>query len=252
MGRASVGISKITKKDLEGFEGYLKLQGFKNNTRRRKILTVRRLFRFLSQRNQISMDHGRRVSAPVKIERIPKTTDALELKQQIIAQPKETRLQNRNRVLLWVLAETGCLVSEVGRLTFDQVDAPRSNSFQIEFLGKNARVVPISRELFTAIHELDGNASQWVFTGFNKYGPLTGAMTSRGVELLVKSFADRLGVPDLTPRMIRHSAVIQMYIGGLTRLEIQARLGLKTQYAFRIHEPVFASIDLRKKKAAAV
>ena len=50
-----------------------------------------------------------------------------------------------------------------------------------------------------------------------------------------------LGFPELTPRTIRHSAVLQWHRDGLVISEIQQRLGLKTSYAFRAYGPLFKS-----------
>src|SRR3712207_5102223 len=41
LGSDEVSISHVTRMDLEKYQEFLRLQGFKTNTRRRKILTVR-------------------------------------------------------------------------------------------------------------------------------------------------------------------------------------------------------------------
>ena len=91
---------------------------------------------------------------------------------------------------------------------------------------------------------------KWIFSGFNKFGSMGGAITSRGIELLVRSHAGRLGYEELTPRTFRHTAVVHWFTEGLAREEIQRRLGLRTAYAFRIYEPIFQAISGGKPPGA--
>ncbi len=240
LGSRPVALSQMTLKDLERYHAYLRAEGLKTNTRRRKILTVRRLLRYLTVRKKLTLDLGQRIPAPHKIERTPQTVPLLELLERIRQLPTRTLLETRNRALLWTLAETGCLVSEVAELRFEQWNPPTSLSLS----GKAPRTVPVSLELIQAIEQLKSQAqdkSTWLFLGFNRYGSLGGAITPRGIELLVRHYAKELGFPKLTPRTFRHSAVIHWFKQGLARADIQDRLGLKTDYAFRSYEPLLKS-----------
>lgn len=233
----------LNPRDLEHYHSWLKGQGLKNNTRRRKLLTVYRFLAYLSRRKKLPEEMGRKYPAPHKIERVPLTVPHPKLLEAIRALPCQTVLESRNRALLWLLAETGCLVSEVGRLRFEAFEnRPSGAEFQneVRFDGKGARKVPVSSELLGAILELNGasDPERRVFEGFNKFGSLGTPISSRGVELLVRHSAPRLGFPELTPRTFRHSAVLQWFREGISRDEIQKRLGLKTQYAFRVFEPL--------------
>lgn len=242
LGSEPVALSQVSREDLEKFHEYLKAQGLKTNTRRRKLLTVRKLLRYLTQRNKISIDIGRKLPAPHKVERIPMTVSSSELLQAIQQLPQEPELLARNRVLLWTLAETGCLVSEVAKLRFDQWHRSAGGAF-LSFDGKNARQIPVSSELYEAMLSLKATAGDrpWMFLGFNKFGALGAAISPRGVELLVKAYCDRLGVGELTPRSFRHSIVLHWFDQGVAKEEIQKRLGLKTAYAFRVYDPIFKS-----------
>ena len=242
LGSKLVPMSRITRADLERYHSWLKAQGFKTNTRRRKLLTIRRLLRYLSRRGKLGIDVGDQLPAPPKMERVPKTFKTEGLLNALRALPTPTELEARNRILLWVLAETGCRVSEIGLLRAESV-ATRGSQAQLEFAGKFARTVPISAELASELKELSARApaGRPVFSGFNRHGSLGAPISSRGVELLVKSYEGRLGVGDLTPRTFRHSAVLAWHRSGQPAQEIQRRLGLKTDYAFRIYAPLLKS-----------
>lgn len=239
LGAAESGrLSELSPKALERFSQHLAEQGLKNNTRRRKLLTVQRFLGFLSQRNKVASELGRKFPTPAKIERVPRVISTPSLIDRIRGLPTDTLIEARNRSLLWTLAETGCLVSEVGKLRVgDWGDSA------VHIPGKSARVVRVSAELAQAIQELQARApgAEYLFSGFNKFGSLGGAITPRGVELLVKAYAPRLELGELTPRILRHSAVVFWHSQGASREEIRVRLGLKTDYAFRAYDPILKS-----------
>lgn len=247
LGSVPVSLSKVTRQDLEKYHDYLKAEGLKNNTRRRRILTIRRLLRYLTQRNRIAIDVGRKLPAPHKIERIPLTVPWEELIDAIRALPSDTLILARNQALLWTLAETGCLVSEAARLRFEQWSALQgvtAGPASLSLSGKSLRNLPVSQELYSLIKSLEQRSdpkNPWLFLGFNKFGSLGSPITPRGIELLVKAYAERLGFPELTPRTFRHSVVLHWHLSGLSREQIRTRLGLKTDYAFRVYDPIFKS-----------
>ncbi len=229
----SPSLAKIAPKDIERFHDWLRAQGLKSNTRRRQLLTVQAFLRYLSRRKKVPELLARKIPTPQKIERIPATVPLPELVTAIRALPAGTLLDARNRLLLWTLAETGCLVSEIALI--------QETSFsenQLRILGKSPRTVPVSAELAQASREfaaMKKSASGPLFEGFNRFGSMGAAISPRGVELLVRHFAARLGFPDLTPRTFRHSAVVHWLKQGTTQIEARERLGLKSDYAFRTY-----------------
>jgi integrase/recombinase XerD len=238
LGSETVALSDLTRQDLERFHEFLKGQGQKTNTRRRKLLTVRKLLRYLTQRKKIGIDVGDKLPAPQKVERVPFTVPRAELIAAIRALPLDNDLRLRNQVLLWTLAETGCLVSEIPRIRFADWK-PGS----LEISGKSPRTLSVSPELCEQVQLLRASAPDrdHLFLGFNKFGPLAAPITPRGVELLVEVTAPKLGLGEITPRTFRHSAVVHWFTEGVSREEIQRRLGLRTAYAFRVFEPIFKS-----------
>jgi site-specific recombinase XerD len=240
LSKKPVTISQLGFADLKRYAEYLRSQGFHDNTRRRRLLTVRRLFDYLKKRGRLDLDLARRIPAPHKVERVPRIVDAGALLAKVRELPSESHLDCRNRVLLWVLLETGALVSEAAVLRADHFD---SESRVVEVPGKQARKIPISRELLQAISELQKrNRGAWhLFQGFNRHGPISGtAITPRGIEMLVKGFRPLLG--KVTPRTLRHSVVIHWAREGHDQEKIRSWLGLRTDYAFRAYAPLLRGI----------
>jgi integrase/recombinase XerD len=239
-------VDTLSADDLERYHEHLKTLGYKTNTRRRKLLTAHRFLRYLSKRNQLSSEMPTKLLTPHKIERIPFTLVRADLLRNIEALPSATPIDLRNRALLRLLAETGCLVSEVALLQFENV---RGRELLIP--GKAERKLPISEALEQDFKKLEGELNvmkkkgtrSFIFFGHNRHGPLGEPMSSRGIELLVRFYSARLFNENelkLTPRVFRHSAVLAWFQEGLTQVEIQRRLGLKTAYAFRTFAPLLA------------
>ncbi len=238
-----IDLEKISRDDLERYRDILKEKGLKTNTRRRKLLTVTQFLGYLAKRKKLPAELGQKMATPHKIEKIPFTVSAVQLKESILKLPHGTILEARNRALLWALAETGCLVSEVTQLRYENWMLSSDGCPYVQIRGKLKRSVPVSMELFQTIRDLKSGVkdSPWIFLGFNKYGSLGAPITPRGVEMLVKLYGPRMGFAELTPRIFRHSIILKWFEDGVSQLQIQERLGLKTTYAFRSYETLVKS-----------
>lgn len=248
-GRGAIDLRAVVRKDLERYHDWLKQAGQKTNTRRRKLMTVRKLMNYLANRRKLDLDVAKRLPAPEKIERVPETIDLVRFRAAVAGLETGSPLSRRNAALLGVLMDTGCGVSEAAGLRWTQVD-PRSG--KIKFVGKGERELKLSVETLTALAKLREGAGEdeLCFVGFNRHGPMrigkrALGITPRGIEILVKTLAASLGHARVTPRTLRHSAVVEWFRAGVAEDEIQRRLGLRTPYAFRIYGPIFAAIQDR-------
>lgn len=244
--KAPIACENLGETDLNAYGEHLSAQGQKTNTRRRKLLTAHRFVRYLSQRKLLLQPLPSKLPAPHKMERVPYVVPQDELIRAIRALPLEQPLDRRNRALLWVLAESACQVSEITQLKFEAFVQREGQKAELHVPGKSPRTLSISGDLFAEIQILEresGPTQKWLFLGFNKHGSLGGPISARGVELLVKTYSARLGLPKMTPRTFRHSAVLGWFQKGATQGEIQKWLGLKTSYAFRTYAPLLTQVD---------
>lgn len=238
--KKGTSLTELTKHDLERYHEYLKTEGLRANTRRRKLLTARKFLGYLTRRGKVELEVARRIPAPARQERIPAVVPYTELLRQITSLKEGDPLLARNRVLLWTLLETGAQVSELAGLCFDQWR--ESNSiYTLEIRGKRARTIPVSQALFQAVKSLRAQFTQGdtLFRGHNRYGASHLTLSPRGIELTVKELAPALGFPDLVPRTFRHSAVLHWHQTGVDNKTIRARLGLQSDYAFRVYDALF-------------
>ncbi|HAR41230.1 MAG TPA: hypothetical protein DCS07_01135 [Bdellovibrionales bacterium] len=167
--RPEVKLEELDQSYIEEFHNWLKKDGLKTNTRRRKLHTVRKFLGYLSRRKKVPETLDRKVAAPQKVERIPFIVPSEVLIGAIRALPVETVLDRRNRILLWTLAETGCQVSELRQIRFEdwQCSDEHSGNCALRLHGKAGRTLPVSRDLLAAVQELPLNATDYLFIGFN-------------------------------------------------------------------------------------
>lgn len=251
----------VSRKDLERYHEWLKADGQKTNTRRRKLMTVRKLMHYLTARKKLELDIAKKLPAPEKIERVPETLSLSSFREKLETLPTDSHLGLRNAALLAFLADTGCGVSEVSKLRWSAIQFKEG---KVSFFGKSERECELRPKTLAMLTRLRAEALKYAglsdpsdladevcFVGFNRHGPIrigkkSMGITSRGIEMLVKSLSETLGFSSVTPRTLRHSAVIDWYRQGVREDEIQRRLGLKTAYAFRIYQPIFAAMGAVK------
>lgn len=237
--KSKTWFSQLEPELLTAFSEYLDKEKVKTNTKRRKLLTIQKFLRYLAGRNKVEKELGNRFPTPHKVEKTPKTIDLPKLLEGIKALPADTHLMARNQLILWVLAETGCLVSELSHVRFEDVSSQGHPMILIR--GKTERLLPISEGLRLAIfdHQKWSMSNPYLFRGFSKYGPLPERMSDRAIELIVKAYRGFFKIPALTPRLFRRSIVMHWFEQGKEQNEIQALLGLRSAYAFRVYEPLF-------------
>src|SRR6185437_383437 len=122
LAREPKALYEIGAADLERYHQFMKAQGLKNNTRRRKLMTLRKFLSYLAGRKKLSRGMeslGKTLPTPYKLERIPATIPASDLATAIAALPAVTALDLRNRAILRTLLETGCLISEAAKLRWE-------------------------------------------------------------------------------------------------------------------------------------
>ncbi|MBC7386015.1 MAG: site-specific integrase [Cryobacterium sp.] len=255
-GKPTLDLKSLARKDLERYHDWLKLEGQKTNTRRRKLMTVRKLMHYLTARKKLDLDIAKKLLAPEKIERVPLTIDLALFREKISGLPVESYFQARNAALLLLLSDTGCSVSELSLIRWSAYEPLNT---RLKFYGKAERESKLRPDTITALTQLKElarpiekpshheDSDELLFIGFNRHGPMrigkkALGITPRGIEMLVKGMSETLGFPGVTPRVLRHSAVVDWYKSGIQPEEIQKRLGLKTAYTFRIYEPIFNAI----------
>ncbi len=217
----------VTAKDFDAFHYFLQKKGLKTNTRRRKLITARSLYRYALSRKKISFSPAKFIKPPDRLERLPWIPNAKQVNVFLETILPRTQLSKRNRLLVEILAETGISISELCSIAWEDVQG-RS----LKILGKKKREFKLSTTLaaeLKAWHK--DNKGKYIFPGFNRHGISTAKMTPRGVEIQFKYLAKQAALKQMKPKSLRHFVVAKWLQEKVEDEEILSRLGVSKNYS---------------------
>lgn len=224
----------LSEKDFSTYQIWLEAQGLKTNTRRRKILSAKALVRYAVSRKKMPATKIQFVKAPDRLERLPWIPLPADWEKVSSALSEKSPLGLRNSVAAHLLVETGITVAELCSLRWEQIAKGK-----VTLEGKKPRAIPISRELDRSLAGWrKHNKGKHLFPGFNRHGPTSERMSSRGVELFFRNLSKASGYPSLKPKTLRHLAIANWLRANMAETEIQRRLGVHPNYsldAYRKH-----------------
>lgn len=224
-------MSRAENADVLAFMLFLKEKQYSNATVARRTAAVKSFYAFLVSIRAVSIDPTNAIESP-KVEReapkslTPNQVDELMELPQRVRSPERTR----DRAMFEVLYCSGVRVSELVGLNIGDIDMTKK-IIRCVGKGKKLRILPISESALTALEEyLDNAYSQLVMEKQSPERTLFvnhrgGRLTRQGFWLILKQYADELGVADLTPHMLRHSFAAHMITSGVDLRRVQTLLG---------------------------
>ena len=224
-------MSRAENADIMAFMLFLREKQYSNATVARRTAAVKSFYAFLVTIRAVTVDPTNTIESP-KVEReapkslSPNQVDELMELPQRVRSPERTR----DRAMFEVLYCSGMRVSELVGLNIGDIDLSKK-IIRCVGTGKKLRILPISESALTALEEyLDNAYSQLVMEKQSPERTLFvnhrgGRLTRQGFWLILKQYADELGVADLTPHMLRHSFAAHMITSGVDLRRVQALLG---------------------------
>ena len=259
---ASPHTCRCYRKDLEGFEDFLKSSGMylnpagdvqiekvdrmairkymsflhrknKKSSIARKISTLRSFFKYLIREQIIPSNPAKSVSSP-KVEKTLPTTLTVDEAFRLMESPRsipekssEMSKQNgvRDRAILELLYSSGLRVSELVGLNLNQLDSDLG-IVRVMGKGRKERIVPVGVKAIDALKAyLEGRG------GLTGDGPIFinhtgGRLTARTVGRLIKKYARHSGIfRKVSPHSLRHTFATHLLDAGADIREIQEMLG---------------------------
>jgi integrase/recombinase XerC len=259
---ASPHTCRCYRKDLEGFEDFLKSSGMylnpaggveiekvdrmairkymsflhrknKKSSIARKISTLRSFFKYLIRERVIPSNPAKSVSSPKVEKTLPATLTVdeafrlMESPKGIPEKPSEASRQNfvRDRAILELLYSSGLRVSELVGLNLNELDSDLG-IVKVMGKGRKERIVPVGGKAIDALKAyLEGRGGR---TGddpifINLSG---GRLTARTVGRLIKKYTRHSGIfRKVSPHSLRHTFATHLLDAGADIREIQEMLG---------------------------
>ncbi|GAB4205230.1 MAG: tyrosine recombinase [Roseiflexaceae bacterium] len=217
--------------DVLAFLLFLRERRYANSTVARRTAAVKSFYAYLTTEGRVQSDPTERIDSP-KVDRyLPKSlapNQVDELLELPLRNPTPERL--RDKAMIELLYATGMRVSELVALNLRDLDMEEE---RVRCVGKagRERLLPIGGSSVTAMEEymdiarpqLSRSAAQKTDALFlNHRGK---RLTRQGFWLILKGYAEELGIHDLTPHTLRHSFAAHMLSNGADIRAVQALLG---------------------------
>ncbi|MBP8251473.1 MAG: site-specific tyrosine recombinase XerD [Herpetosiphon sp.] len=219
----------ISRDDLVSFLIYLKEKRYATSTVARRTAAIKTFFDYLVGEGQLGSNPTEHLDSP-KVDRfLPKAISVNQI-DELLELPLTTQGPEglRDKAMLELLYATGMRVSELVALNVNDIDM---TAHHVRCIGKGnkERLLPIAGTAVTALEEyLDmgrgqiGRNSDEKALFLNHRGK---RLTRQGFWLILKGYADQIGLHDLTPHTLRHSFATHMLNNGADLRSVQELLG---------------------------
>ena len=223
--KAKKPIAQLTRTDLRKWIAQLSREGLAPASVARAVSAARGLFRFLMLDGHIKQHPTEDLDTPQRFAYLPQFLTEDEINQLLAAPDIATEQGVRDRALLETMYAAGLRVSELVSLTQSDVDL-QAGLVVCHGKGSKQRRVPLGK---SAIHWLQQyNAIRAGYgkpTAPNLFVNRGRPLTRQFAWAMIKRYAAKAGVKDISPHTLRHSFATHLLQHGADSRSVQALLG---------------------------
>jgi site-specific recombinase XerD len=214
--------------DLEAYLADLDRRGLKGTSRRRRVYAIKSFVSFLRDSGLVSNNVAQRLIPPKAEKKEPRVLSQAEYRALLDA----CRHQVRDAAIIELLLQTGIRLSEIARLTINDVELPRrinqdpGNVGILRVIGKGnkSRTIPLNYKACRALRAwLDirpaVNHDSFFVTKFRE------PMGARSFQYLVDKYLKEAGIRGASVHSLRHTFATHHVASGTSLRSVQEALG---------------------------
>ena len=228
-GKGIVEVEKISPEEPLNYLKNLRARGISVRSRARTLSTLRGFHKYLLQERAAKENPVRRLRSPRVVPRLPSVLTMKEM-EDLLGQPDPSQpLGIRDRAMLELLYAAGLRVSELVRLSVNDVNL-EVGYVRTRGKGSKERIVPLGSAACRALKEyLEGPrllhplriSSPTLFVGRRGRG-----ITRQGFWKILKRYARKARIQKrITPHTMRHSFATHLLERGADLRSVQSMLG---------------------------
>lgn len=221
---------QLSDQHLTSYLLYLRSRKYASSTVARKMAAIKSFFNYLNSEGIMRGDPSARMTAPKVDKYTPRSISPSEVERLLQQPTKENGSRpesSRDRAMLETLYSTGMRVSELVALDCDDVNLP-ANSMRCAGRTTRERHVPLRDSAVSAIDHYLQNARPVLMLRDERALFLNhrgNRLTRQGFWLILKSYASRADIADITPHTLRHTFATHALGRGADLREVQQLLG---------------------------
>jgi integrase/recombinase XerD len=207
--RAFHGWDRVKREDILAFILLMKEKKYAPSTITRRISAIRSFLSYMLREGKIKEDPSEEVELPKVARKLPRvlTTEEIDELLELPAR-SDTPIAMRDRAMLELAYASGMRVSELVALKMADLSIPTG---EVRCIGKGnrERIIPLSATAVQALQEyLDlsrphlARTAQQDYLFLNRRGR---PMTRQGFWLMLKKYAEEIGLYEITPHTLRHT-----------------------------------------------
>ena len=235
---------------IERYVAHLEQKGFASLTRKRKVVAIRSFLSFLYQDSYTQTNIAKLIVLPFTENTTPQVltqSECDQLRKACIDSP-------RDRAIIELLLQTGIKLSELIRLTLNDIEfetPEKTGEKQSGFMrilggrGKEERLIPLNTKACIALkNDIDarkdaGNSILFL----NRFGEPLG---ERGVQKMLKRYLKRAEIRGASIQTLRHTFGAQHIAKGTSLKTIQEVMGLKDVRSTSVYQSLAKEVITRE------
>lgn len=236
-------LTGATLPQVKAYMQHIAKEGSSAKTQARRLAAIRRLFRFMVERNLINEDPTRDMVTPKIPKTLPKALSVAEVEKLMVAVQGESPYAVRLRLIFQILYATGLRISEL--ITLKKADILQTDNaeyvLRVTGKGDKTRLVPLgSKASETLLYYLEvahskfENKEDWLFPSNRGHGQ---PLTRQRLFQLVKQLGESVGV-DVAPHHLRHTFATHLLENNADLRSVQAMLGHSSLATTQIYTKV--------------
>ncbi len=228
----TINYLKINKNEIREYLKYLDSLKYKNRSIAKNLSTLRSFYRYLVKENKLEKNIFASIKNPKLEKKLPNFVSEIDM-ETILNFPnletyQKTIYTNRDLLLLEMLYDTGCRVSELASIKLKDIDKEER---KIKILGKGGkeRIVFYGEYTKDTLKEylenrdiiLNGKTSEYLFVSKN-----SSKITSRRIAQILEDIIELVAIKNnVTPHTIRHTFATHLLNNGADLRSVQELLG---------------------------